>query len=41
VLVKEKKGDDYIIYDPYKYGGDGPGKDVLLTQRYKYQGQKL
>ncbi len=41
VLVKEKKGDDYVIYDPYKYGGDGPGKDVLLTQRYKYQGQKL
>ena len=41
VLVKEKKGDDYILYDPYRYGGDGPGKDVLLTQRYKYQGQKL
>ncbi len=41
VLVKEKKGDDYVIYDPYRYGGDGPDKDVLLTQRYKYQGQKL
>ena len=41
VLVKEKKGDDYILYDPYRYGGDGPDKDVLLTQRYKYQGQKL
>ena len=41
VLVKEKQGDDYILYDPYRYGGDGPGKDVLLTQRYKYQGQKL
>ena len=41
VLVKEKKGNDYILYDPYRYGGDGPGKDVLLTQRYKYQGQKL
>ncbi len=41
VLIKEKKGDDYILYDPYRYGGDGPGKDVLLTQRYKYNGQKL
>ena len=41
VLVKEKKGDDYVLYDPYRYGGDAPGKDVLLTQRYKYQGKKL
>jgi len=41
VLIKEKQGDDYIIYDPYKYGGDGPSKDVLLTQRYKYQGKNL
>ena len=41
VLIKEKKGDDYVLYDPYRYGGDGSGKDVLLTQRYKYQGKKL
>ena len=41
VLVKEKQGDDYILYDPYKYGGDGPGKDVLLTKRYKYNGAVL
>lgn len=41
VLVKEKKGDDYIIYDPYKYGGDSPEKEVLLTTRYKYNGAKL
>ncbi|MBK8420613.1 C39 family peptidase [Candidatus Villigracilis saccharophilus] len=41
VLVKEKKGNDYIIYDPYKYGGDGPDKDVLLTSRYKFNGAKL
>jgi uncharacterized protein YgiM (DUF1202 family) len=41
VLVKEKKGEDYIIYDPYKYGGDSPDKDVLLTARYKYNGAKL
>ena len=41
VLVKEKKGSDYSIYDPYKYGGDGPDKEVLLTTRYKYNGAKL
>ena len=41
VLIKEKQGDDYILYDPYKYGGDGPGKDVLLTKRYKYNGATL
>ena len=41
VLVKEKKGDDYVLYDPYKYGGDGPDKDVLLTRRYKYNGARL
>lgn len=41
VLVKEKKGDDYVIYDPYKYGGDGPGKEVLLTKRYKFNGARL
>jgi uncharacterized protein YgiM (DUF1202 family) len=41
VLVKERKGDDYSIYDPYKYGGDAPGKEVLLTTRYKYNGATL
>jgi len=41
VLVKEKKGNDYVLYDPYKYGGDGPNKEVLLTSRYKYNGAKL
>lgn len=41
VLIKEKKGDDYVIYDPYRYGGDSPDKDVLLTQRYKFNGQEL
>jgi hypothetical protein len=41
VLVKEKKGNDYVLYDPYKYSGDGPGKEVLLTSRYKYNGAKL
>ena len=41
VLVKEKKGNDYSLYDPYQYSGDGPDKDVLLTTRYKYNGAKL
>ena len=41
VLLKEKKGSDYVIYDPYKYSGDGPDKEVLLTTRYKYQGKSL
>jgi len=41
VLVKEKKGSDYILYDPYKYGGDNPDKEVLLTTRYKYNGAKV
>jgi hypothetical protein len=41
VLIKEKKGNDYVLYDPYKYSGDGPTKEVLLTSRYKYNGAKL
>lgn len=41
VLVKEKRGNDYVIYDPYKYGGDSPDKDVLLTTRYTFNGASL
>ena len=41
VLVKDKKGNDYVLYDPYKYDGDGPDKEVLLTTRYKYNGATL
>ncbi|NWG34133.1 MAG: SH3 domain-containing protein [Chloroflexi bacterium] len=41
VLVKEKKGNDYVLYDPYKYGGDSPEKEVLLTSRYKYNGATI
>lgn len=41
VLVKEKRGNDYVIYDPYKYSGDSPDKEVLLTTRYKYNGARL
>jgi hypothetical protein len=41
VLVKEKKGDDYVIYDPYRYGGDSSDKEILLTKRYRYNGARL
>lgn len=41
VLLKERRGDDYVIYDPYMYPGDAPDKEVLLTSRYKYQGGTL
>lgn len=41
VLIKEKKGNDYVIYDPYKYGGDSPDREVLLTSRYKFNGARL
>lgn len=41
VLVKERKGNDYVIYDPFKYGGDAPDKEVLLTKRYKFNGARL
>jgi hypothetical protein len=41
VVVKEKKGSDYVLYDPYKYGGDSPDKEVLLTTRYKYNGATI
>ena len=41
VLVKEKKGNDYVLYDPYQYGGDNPNKEVLLTTRYKYNGARI
>jgi hypothetical protein len=41
VLVKDKKGEDYIVYDPFKDEGDDPGKEVLLTTRYAADGAKL
>ena len=41
VLVKEKKGEDYVVYDPLRYKGDGPDKEVLLTQRYYHNGKTL
>jgi hypothetical protein len=41
VLAKERVGDDYALYDPFMYKGDGPDKEVLLTKRYKYNGATL
>lgn len=41
VLAKDRLDSDYVLYDPYMYRGDGPGKDVLLTKRYKYNGATI
>jgi hypothetical protein len=41
VLLKDRVGDDYALYDPFMYKGDGPDKEVLLTKRYKYNGATL
>jgi hypothetical protein len=41
VVAKDRQGLDYLLYDPYMYGGDSPTKDVLLTKRYKYNGGTL
>jgi flagellar basal body rod protein FlgF len=40
VLLKDRKGDSYTMYDPYRYRGDGPDKELILTDRYKFQGTK-
>jgi hypothetical protein len=41
VLLKDRVGDDYSLYDPFMYKGDGPDKEVLLTKRYKFNGATL
>ena len=41
VLAKDKVGDDYSLYDPFMYKGDGPDKEVLLTKRYKFNGATI
>src|SRR5690349_13756115 len=41
VLVKTKKGNDYVVYDPIRHDGDGPHQDVLLTKRYTHNGGTL
>jgi SH3-like domain-containing protein len=40
VVLKDRKGDSYTMYDPYRYRGDGPDKELILTDRYKFQGTK-
>ena len=41
VLVKEKRGGDYLVYDPHRDKGDSSDKEVLLTQRYKHNGARI
>ena len=40
VLIKQTKGEDYVVYDPYKYDGDDPSKEILLAIRYQDNGAK-
>ena len=39
VLLVERQGNDFLIFDPYRYKGDKPGSLVLLTERYNYRGE--
>ncbi len=41
VIAYAKEGNDYLIYDPYKYSGDALGKKLTLLSRYKHQGTTL
>ena len=41
VVAYQREGDDYLILDPYMYGGDAPGKKLKMLDRYKYQGKEL
>jgi hypothetical protein len=38
VLLYAKSGSDYLMWDPWCYSGDVPGKPLLLTSRYKNSG---
>lgn len=38
VLLKDHKNNNYTMYDPYRYRGDSPDKELILTDRYKFQG---
>ncbi len=38
VVLYAKEGSDYLMWDPWRYKGDEPGKKNLLTQRYKNSG---
>jgi hypothetical protein len=41
VIAYAREDDDYLIYDPYKYSGDVPGKKLGLLTRYNHQGNTL
>ena len=41
VIAYARKGNDYLVYDPYKYSGDAPGKELGLLTRYNHQGDTL
>ncbi len=41
VVAYAREGDDYLILDPFMYGGDAPGKPLKMLTRYKYQGTDL
>ncbi len=38
VVLYAKDGSDYLMWDPYCYTGDAPGKAIRLTDRYKNSG---
>jgi len=38
VVLYAKDGNDYLMWDPYCYMGDAPGKAIHLTDRYKNSG---
>lgn len=39
VVLYGKEGDQYLMKDPYRYGGDSPDKKLYLTDRYKHSGK--
>ena len=41
IVLKEKKGSDYVMYDPYKYGGDSPDKELMMLDRYFHSGKEI
>jgi hypothetical protein len=41
VVAYARDGDDYLIFDPYKYGGDAQGKKLKLLSRYHHGGKNL
>jgi hypothetical protein len=38
VVLYAKSGNDYMMWDPWNYAGDAPGKAILLTSRYTNSG---